>query len=85
MQVTETEEGTNQEGTSIVLRLLSLPPSCAIWQRLLRTAYVKMTLPSHRYYQPPNLGGVRYRAEGRFKPPISTKNTSLPLLFSFEF
>ncbi len=27
---------------------------------------VKMTLPSHRYYQPPNLGGVKYRAEGMF-------------------
>ncbi len=35
------------------------------------SASVKMTLPSHRYYQPPNLGRVNYGAQGRVRKSIS--------------
>ena len=55
-------ENTNEPSEDGDMRLILLQ----IKQELEEEDNVKMSLPSHRYYQPPNLGGVKYRAEGRF-------------------
>ena len=43
-----------------------------------------MSLPSHRYYQPPNLGRVKYRAEGRFGNTMNIQSLYFDLLLHYQ-